>query len=337
MFEDLMRELKKMEREPVRISIEADEDGYFDRECPNEECEFQFKVMLDNWEDGFEGQYMHCPLCGTMASADHFWTKEHLDQMGRQATNYYAGRIGKAMSRDARKFNSRQSRKSFISMSLEYKGSTHVPALVPVEAAEEMRLKIVCEECKERFAVIGSAFFCPKCGHSSAVRMFKDALAKIEAKVEHLDRVVQAVAEVDKDAAELTRRSLLESGILDAVVAFQRVMEELYRVHPNAVKKIRQNAFQRLDDGSKLWQSAGQQTYCEILSESELGRLKGYFQRRHLLAHKEGIVDQHYLERSEESTYALGQRIVVRPEHVAELVALVRKLVTAYLPEGEAS
>lgn len=333
MFDDLIRELRRMEREPVRLPVNADVDGYFDRECPNDECEFQFKVILDDWGDGFEGRQMHCPLCGTLAPADHFWTKEQLAQAREQAARYFSGRVGQALARGARTFNARQPRDGFISMSLEYKGPTHVPSLVPVDAAEEMQLKIACEQCTARFAVIGSAFFCPRCGHSSAVRVFDDALVKIEAKVEHLDRVVQAVAQVDKDAAELTRRSLLESAISDAVVAFQRVMEELYRVQPNAAGKIKTNTFQRLDDGSGLWQAIGMRPYADVLSESELTRLRIYFQRRHLLAHREGIVDDQYIERTGDTRYAPGQRIIVCPEHVVELAALVRKLVGAYLPK----
>jgi len=326
-----------MEREPVRLPIDADADGYFDRECPDEECEFQFKVMLEDWGDGFEGQHMHCPLCGNVAPADHFWTKEHLEQAKQQAVRYFSGRLGQAMSRGARSFNTRQPRGGFITMSLEYKGPTHVPSLVPIAAAEEMRLKIDCEKCGAHFGVVGSAFFCPKCGHSSAVRVFNDALAKIEAKVEHLDRVVGAVAQVDKDAAELTRRSLLESGISDAVVAFQRVMEELYRGHPKSNDKIKPNTFQRLDAGSDLWQAVGAEGYADVLSASELRRLHIYFHRRHLLAHREGIIDEQYIERTGDTRYALGQRIVVRPGHVIELVALVRKLVGPYLSKGDQS
>ena len=326
-----------MEREPVRVPVDADADGYFDRECPNEECEFQFKVVVDDWGDGFDDQQMYCPLCGTVAPADHYWTKEHLEQARNQAARYFSGRVGQSMARGARRFNSRQPRGGFITMSLHYKGTTHVPALVPLEAAEQMQLKITCDQCDARFAVIGSAFFCPKCGHSSAVRVFNDAMAKIEAKVKHLDRVVEAVAAADKDAAELTRRSLLESGISDAVVAFQRAMEELYRAHPGAANKIKANAFQRLGDGSELWHAVGCPAYAEVLSAHELERMRILFQRRHLLAHREGIVDEQYIQRSGDTRYASGQRIIVRPEHVDELVALVRKLVGAYLPSEEAS
>ncbi|MEN6334144.1 MAG: hypothetical protein ABFE01_07765 [Phycisphaerales bacterium] len=335
MFDDLIRELKRMEREPVRLPVNTDADGYSDRECPNEECLFQFKVVAGECGDSFEGKQMHCPLCGVLAPASSFWTKEHLAQARQQVQRHLSARIGQAIAQDARSFNAfnaRQPRGGFISMSLEYKGATHVSSLVPLEAAEEMQLKIACEQCGAHFAVVGSAFFCPKCGHSSAVRMFNDAMAKIEAKIEHLDRVVQAVAQTDKDAAELTRRSMVESGVTDAVVAFQRLMEERYLAQPNVPQKLPQNVFQRLPDGSDLWKAIGCPAYNDVLSPTELARLKILFHRRHLLAHKEGIVDEQYIQRSGDTQYGVGQRVVVRPEHVIELVKLVRKLVSPYLP-----
>jgi len=337
MFDELIRDLKRMEREPVTLSIEADEDGYFDRQCPNEDCAFQFKVVLDDWEEGFADQEMYCPLCGKLAPANHYWTAEHLAMAEEQAVRHISGRLGQAMSRDAHRFNRRQPRDSFITMSLDYRGSTHVPCLAPLAAAEEMQLKIGCEKCCARFAVIGSAFFCAKCGHSSAVRVFHDSLTKVEAKITHLDRVVRAVAEVDKDGAELTRRSLLESGLSDSVVAFQRVMEELYRRHPNAAMNPQQNAFQRLREGSDLWQQAAGFGYDDVLTSDELSQLTVQFQRRHLLAHKEGIVDEQYVQRSGDVSYAPGQRIVVSPSNVLDVVGLVHKLVSAYMPSESVS
>ena len=47
MFDKLIRTLKQFE-EPQKISIsmkiEADADGYIDKECPSEKCCFSFKV-----------------------------------------------------------------------------------------------------------------------------------------------------------------------------------------------------------------------------------------------------------------------------------------------------
>jgi hypothetical protein len=51
------------------------------------------------------------------------------------------------------------------------------------------------------------------------------------------------------------------------------------------------------------------------------------FQRRHLLSHSEGLVDEKYLKRADDLTYKLGQRIVVKENDVNELLKLIRKIV----------
>ncbi len=53
--------------------------------------------------------------------------------------------------------------------------------------------------------------------------------------------------------------------------------------------------------------------------------ISGY-QQRHLLAHCEGIVDQDYINKSGDTTYAVGQRLVIRGGAVSRLAELVAKL-----------
>lgn len=51
-----------------------------------------------------------------------------------------------------------------------------------------------------------------------------------------------------------------------------------------------------------------------------------YFQQRHLLAHRKGLIDEDYLSRSGDTAYRVGQRLVIREAAARECVALVRKL-----------
>ena len=50
------------------------------------------------------------------------------------------------------------------------------------------------------------------------------------------------------------------------------------------------------------------------------------FQKRHILVHNEGIVDDKYIKRSGDSTYQVGQRIVVAASDIRRLVDLIGKL-----------
>jgi len=115
-------------------------------------------------------------------------------------------------------------------MSMKVGGAPHfTPHKVPAAASAAMELEIACEKCSCRFAVIGSAYFCPACGHSSVDRMFDDSLRKIRAKKDNVEVVRQAIAAVGgRDEAELMCRSLIESCLQDGVTAFQRCCEGLY-------------------------------------------------------------------------------------------------------------
>jgi len=91
---------------------------------------------------------------------------------------------------------------------------------IPAIAASAMQLNIRCEKCDSRFAVIGSAYFCPACGHNSVIQTFADSLRKIRAKIENIEVVRNSLNRLASlDEAELTCRSLSETCISDGVVA----------------------------------------------------------------------------------------------------------------------
>jgi hypothetical protein len=190
-----------------------------------------------------------------------------------------------------------------------------------------MELEISCEKCSCRFAVIGSAYFCPACGHSSVDRMFDDSLRKIRAKKDNVDVVRDAIAvSAGRDEAELMCRSLIESCLQDGVTAFQRCCEGLYASTGSATPAP-MNAFQRLAQGSELWAARVGITYADILGAADLERLRRLFQKRHLLAHSDGIVDQRYVNESGDMTYRVGQRITVSTSEIDDIVAGIGRLV----------
>lgn len=62
------------------------------------------------------------------------------------------------------------------------------------------------------------------------------------------------------------------------------------------------------------------------MSKNELDSLVILFQKRHLLAHNEGIVDSKYIQKANDNTYKEGQRIVVGGKDVDLLVSLIEKV-----------
>jgi hypothetical protein len=323
MFDELQRTLRCLDGvTKLSVSFSSDADGYFDRECPSTECMFQFKVHEDDWRDKVRDEGVFCPFCGHSADAQKWWTQEQVKHAEKAALAHINGQLSRAMKRDAERWNRQQPRNSFITMSMKVDSRpVHVP--IPPAAAESMRLRIQCPACSCRYAVIGAAYFCPACGHNAVEQVFERTLAGIRKTLDALDAVRAAIP--DRDTAESTVRLIVENALQNAITAFQRYAEALYGRVPNAAKP-RRNAFQNLAEGSDLWRAATGKAYADYLSPGELAVLQRGFQQRHLLAHTQGLVDQNYITRSGDTSYRVGQRIVVRESSVRDVLDSIEKL-----------
>ncbi len=330
MFEETIRRLRMLDgTTSIPVSISCDEEGYFDRECPSEECEFQFKVHMEDWKAKVRDEEVFCPFCGHTAESTEWNTEEQIEHMKQAAIAHLRSTMGDALKRDADRWNRRQPRNSLISMTMKVDSRPRQIALPPA-AAEPMRLKIVCPACACRYAVIGAAYFCPSCGHNAADQVFAQTIAGIRQSLEALDSVRAAIQ--DRDAAKSATRLIVENSLQNAVTTFQRCTEALYSNMLSA-PTARRNAFQNLAEGSQLWQAATGKRYADHLSNGEMNRLALSFQQRHLLAHTQGIVDQDYLSKTGDTRYRLGQRIVVRAPMVRDTLDLIERLVTGLMAD----
>ena len=50
------------------------------------------------------------------------------------------------------------------------------------------------------------------------------------------------------------------------------------------------------------------------------------FQKRHLLEHKSGVVDEEYLARTSDPMARLGRKVTLTATEVGELISIVRQL-----------
>lgn len=326
MFEVLLKELKELAKlKQITVPINADQDGYLDKECPGKECNFIFKVHKGDWANLFKKEKVYCPMCRHEAESEKWWTNEQLTKAKNKILKHFHGRIEQAIKEDELSFNNRPNKGSFVSMSFSFSKKEKGSFILPVPAMEEMILKITCKSCAARYSVIGSAFFCPSCGHNCAEETLDNSLKKIDSKIKNLSLIRRAIETISKDEAETTCRSLIESSLNECVVAFQRFCEISYlKINPAII--IKRNSFQNLEMGGKYWKLLYGNTYTDWLTETEYNKIKELFHKRHLLSHTEGIVDQSYLDKSADKNYIIGQRIVVKEEDVIELKDLIIKI-----------
>ena len=119
-------------------------------------------------------------------------------------------------------------------------------------------------------------------------------------------------------------QAFLENAMQDSVMSFQRLSEQLYERRTG--QSAKRNTFQRLDEGSGLWEAELGVSYETILGKEAMSRLTIYFQQRHLLAHQQRIVDADYVKRSQDIQYSIGQRLIIYKEAILDFAALIEKL-----------
>lgn len=321
MFENLQKELRRLSRiKEISVPIETDSEGYFDKECPSEACFFLFKVHAEDWAEKSDETVGHCPSCGHTASVESWYTRAQIEAATDYALGAVTNSMNRAMRADARASKRRQNRNSFLSITLDVKG-TRDAVLLPVAAAEPMRMRTACESCGCRYSYVGAAYFCPNCGVNSANHTFRQTLSTIRTAA-GLDETLRKT--LPPDEAEVMIRTLLEKAIQDTVMSFQRLSEQLYQRRSGKV--ARRNAFQNLDAGSDLWKAEIGHGFVDLIGQIKFDQLKIYYQQRHILAHNQGIVDQDYIDRSGDKAYKVGQRILILNSSVLEFAELIEEL-----------
>jgi hypothetical protein len=129
----------------------------------------------------------------------------------------------------------------------------------------------------------------------------------------------------EKDAAQDTCRLVLENTQLSLIGAFQHYVESLYSRLPSP-PFARRNVFQNLKESSALWKAAIGRDYEDLIGQNDCAELNRFFQQRHLIAHRNGFVDEDYVRKSGDTTYAVSQRLVISEASMVRLLQLIGKL-----------
>ena len=308
----------------IPITIHSDEKGYFDRECPNENCLYTFKINMQDWKEKVSDDEVHCPMCGHIDTADKWWTQEQLESMQEIAASYAMSMITKELDKAFGKLARSTRNNKFLKIT--YKPSKKITFQNnPIGQSEEWETDITCEKCGTRYSVIGSAYFCPCCGHNSAVSAFNESTDSIEKMLKSLPEMKQLLTEsYGRDKAETMCRGLLESSLGDIVSSFQKFASCHYDKLTGEISRV--NDFQIVEKGSQLFKDATGKGYEEWLSDKELHDMIMFFQRRHLIEHNNGMVDQKYVDKSGDNSYVIGQRLVVKESDAYALLAIIKKL-----------
>lgn len=300
-------------RDRISVPIRPDKDGFTGRQCPQTDCEGYFKIEFGTGLKG-EGLPCHCPYCGHTEGHDHFWTKEQIEY----AKSVAMRKITDAFHKDLKKLEFDHKPKSAFGIGISMKVKSGRP--VPIRHYREKQLEtdVVCSNCTLRYSVYGVFAFCPDCGQHNSLQI-------LDKNLEIVGKMVDLAASAEKDIA----RGLIENALEDCVSAFDGFGRELCRIYatnaPNAatVDRIR---FQNLAGAKRSLHDAYGIDLSADMTVDEWRSLVRGFQKRHLVAHKMGVVDQDYVAKVADREAVVGRRIDIKADEVRELLQIIGKL-----------
>ena len=298
--------------EEFNISLPSGADGYTGRECPN--CRNYFKIMFGTGLKDIENCY--CPYCGCHEHQSQFHTAAQIEYAKSVVVDKVTRRVNSRLKTMARDFNRRNWHgRGLLKLSMDVKTSS---VLVRFPTEPELETDVECSSCTLEFAVYGVYGFCPDCGRHN-VQQFLQSNLQIAARMLEL-----------RETVETSLRNTLVVNALTSVVAaldgFGREVCRAFASKSSDPPKAEEIRFQNL---------ARAQTQVKGLFGIDIASSTPYvdwrtaircFQKRHLLEHRSGVVDEEYLDRANDASARLGRKISLSASEVEELIDIVRNL-----------
>lgn len=297
----------------ISIPISADEHGFTGRECPRAECEGYFKIEFGTGLKG-EGLPCHCPYCGHAAGHDQFWTKEQIEY----AKSVAMRQITDALHKDLKKLEFDHKPKGRFGIGISMKVKPARPTPIHYYRETQLETEVVCSNCTLRYSIYGVFAFCPDCGQHNSLQILDKNL-----------EVVRKMLELAAGAEGTLAERLIENALEDCVSAFDGFGRELCRVHANRARnpaRAEKMNFQNLEGAKTAYLDLFGIDLSASVASGEWRAAVTAFQKRHLVAHKLGVVDQGYVARSGDTRAVVGRKIGVSADEVKELVNIIKAL-----------
>jgi hypothetical protein len=290
-------------KNPVSVPIRPDKDGYLGRECPIKKCVGYFKITPGT---GVKGPApCHCPYCGYSRASNEFFTKEQLEY----ARSVAVRKLVDAMQKDLKslEFEHKPQGMFGIGISLKVKGSP--PRPIRYYREKQLETEVVCDTCTLRYAIYGVFGWCPDCGmHNSLQILTKNfELAKKELKL---------AESADADLAN----HLVGDALENVVSAFDGFGREV------CSRKAADISFQNLPTARRKVQETFGLDFADVLQPDEWEQTCKLFQKRHLLAHKMGVIDEEYVQKAKDLGAVAGRKVHLDHDEVTSAMSQIEAL-----------
>lgn len=295
----------------LSVTLPRDEKGLTAREC--RKCKNIFKVKTGTGVKG-SNRPCHCAYCGHIAGNEDFHTKDQIEYVRSVAKRH----IGEMLHNEFKKLEFDTGPQGPLGIRITMKLSPHSPEPIRYYYEKQLESDVVCDRCTLVYTIYGEFAFCPDCGsHNSTTILNKN--------VEFVGKMLALAENHEPDFAQRLIGDALEN-IVSAFDGFGR--EVCVVAAPKASNPVKACAvrFQNLVGANNSVQKLFAVDLMSFVSPDDWTFICRCFQKRHLLAHKMGVVDEDYVALTNDSSAIVGRRISIQPEEVKKLGVLLLQL-----------
>ena len=293
----------------IPTSLKPDADGFTGRECPVKECQGYFKVQFGT---GLEGNVpCHCPYCGHIASHDHFWTKDQIEY----AKSVAVQKVSSMFTQELQKIERCPNPRALFDISIKIDGN-----LPPLYLYQEKKLEqeVICDSCTLRYSIYGVFGYCPDCGIHNSFQI-------LNANLNIVEKILNFSNELEEDIAKKIIENCLES-IVSIFDGFGREFCKIYDQKTTASAHTQNISFQNISMAKDKLRELFKIDISNSLDASDWKSLIYLFQKRHLIAHKMGVIDQKYINQTNENSSLIGRKVIVTKEDILQLTKMLRQI-----------
>jgi hypothetical protein len=291
----------------VTAYIQSDEQCMWGRNCP-----FCHKYFRTNHIMGVT----YCPYCSGVAPSLAFITKDQ---------SLY---ITACYDAFARSYMGNKSASVDEDDITDSKSEWHY-----AEVKQQVHFKCEIAGCRTETDMLGDgSAYCPRCGRSHARKIFIDSMNEMLTQLQETKANLSDESKRGSVWEQMTKDSVTN---LEALANHLRFKLLLTPMTPRRRKRLESESFQNPIQADKsllewfdigLMEWVGNDSVPKRKVPSDSSFIKKMFQKRNVLVHNKGIVNEEYLERSGDTEFALGERIAVRDHEAKRFIETVRAM-----------
>lgn len=309
-----MRHLDDPNTISISVSLKADKDGYVGRECPD--CYKYFKVTPGTGLKG-SGLPCTCPYCGRKGPSNDFLTKDQTEYLKSAMMQHIEGDLNNMFKK--LEFDTGPVGLLGIGMSLKVDHWSAPP--LHLYGEKDLETYVECPSCSLKYAVYGVFAYCPDCGQHNSLQILT---RNLDVVLKELDIAASSEADVCG--------TLVANALEDCVSAFDGFGREICHIHTaDAIENASKSdtiSFQNLSGARTTVKSVFGFDFAATCTTEDWDAAVRDFQKRHVLSHKSGVVDEEYVRKSGDTATPIGRKLVIEPAEVRELTRILMTLGT---------